>query len=95
MRLQEKTNRKGKSMGLIISIIGKMGNMALENVAMISLLLHTLLWFVLGGCAGAILAICMQLSGGQGLSYIVTVGSVCALVFGYICGVVYLLRWEA
>lgn len=82
-------------MGLIMSVVGKMGNMELENVAMVSLLLHTLLWFVLGGCAGAILDICMQASGGQGPSYMVTVGSVCALVFGYICGVVYLLRREA
>ncbi len=82
-------------MGLIMSVVGKMGNMELENVAMVSLLLYTLLWFVLGVCAGAILDICMQTSGGQGLSYMVTVGSACALVFGYICGVVYLLRREA
>lgn len=81
-------------MKIIMSVIIKVG-IALENAAMISLLLCILLWFVIGGCAGGILAVCIQASQGLRLSYIITIGSVCALVFGYICGVVYLLRREA
>lgn len=82
-------------MKIIMSIIGKIGNMELENAAMLSLMLHTLLWFILGGCAGSVIALCMQASGRLQLSYMITVGSVCALVFGYVCGMVYLLRREA
>lgn len=69
--------------------------MALENVANLSLLLHTVLWFVFGGCVGKAFAMCMQASGRLQISYMITAGSVCSLVFGYICGMVYLLRREA
>lgn len=82
-------------MKIIVSVISKMGNAELENVAIISLLVHTFLWFVLGGCVGRIWAVVVQASGEAALSCIVTAGSACALIFGYLCGVVYLLRREA
>lgn len=82
-------------MRIIMAVISKSGKLELENIAVLSLLVHTLLWFVLGGCAGKIVAFCMHLSAKMQVSYIVTIGSVCALIFGYICGMVYLLRREA
>lgn len=82
-------------MKIIMSVISKIGNVELENVAILSLLMHTFLWFLLGGYVGRMWAVLVQASGEASLSYIVTAGSVCALVFGYLCGMVYLLRREA
>lgn len=78
-----------------MSAVSKMGKIKTKSAALLSLMLHTLLWFVLGAGAGYIMGGCVQASEGMQVSYMVTTGSVCALVFGYICGVVYLLRREA
>ncbi len=82
-------------MKIIMAGVSKIGKIETENAALLSLLLHTLLWFVLGAGAGYIMTGFMRASEGMRVSYMVTAGSVCALVFGYICGVVYLLRREA
>ena len=82
-------------MKIIRSLIAKAGNMEPENSALLSLVAHTFLWFGLGGAAGYVWAVCTHASGNLMLSYIITVGAVCALVLGYVGGVVYLLREEA
>ncbi|MBO5473571.1 MAG: hypothetical protein J6A08_07290 [Lachnospiraceae bacterium] len=83
-------------MKMLMALISKTGKkLDKENVAALSLLIHTVLWFALGSGIGAVLAVVTWVSEALLFSYMVAAGSVCALVFGYICGLVYLLRQGA
>ncbi|MCD7724895.1 MAG: hypothetical protein LUI12_04995 [Clostridiales bacterium] len=79
-------------MKVIMLMIDKTAKLESENAAILSLFLHTLVWFILGGCAGGIWAVCRQMSSSMRLSCMVTAASLCALVVGYLYGMVYLLR---
>lgn len=96
-RLRSAGCRKGRDrhMKWIMTLIGRCGRLRPETAALAGLLTHTLYWFLAGGLLGGVLALCMRVSDGLRQSYMLSAGAACALLPGYIGGMVYLLRRDA
>lgn len=80
-------------MKYIFRCVSRNKKISLENRAYRALIIHTVLWFIVGSVIAWIIGLVCRAPGELLSSYIVTAGACSSLVIGYGAGVVWLLRY--